>query len=153
MLIKINNGVADQKNAFADQKNNSADHFTNSRKFYDPIKISSLAFFLKKFLWKKFNFFFLFLHFFIIWFETCNAILRRISYLNNSKGANSARFTNFKPIFYVLEGWRILNFGFLAWKYHGIMSFEIVRRHCSIYLYRSTFNEINQQSEIKIPMT
>ncbi len=32
MLIKINNGVADQKNAFADQKNNSADHFTNSRK-------------------------------------------------------------------------------------------------------------------------
>jgi hypothetical protein len=30
LLIKINNGVADQKNAFADQKNNSADHFTNS---------------------------------------------------------------------------------------------------------------------------
>jgi hypothetical protein len=32
LLIKINNGVADQKNAFADQKNNSADHFTNSQK-------------------------------------------------------------------------------------------------------------------------
>jgi hypothetical protein len=31
LLIKINNGVADQKNAFADQKNNSADHFTNSQ--------------------------------------------------------------------------------------------------------------------------
>jgi hypothetical protein len=33
LLIKINNGVADQKNAFADQKNNSADHFTNSLLF------------------------------------------------------------------------------------------------------------------------
>jgi hypothetical protein len=30
LLIKKNNGVADQKNNFADQNNNSADHFTNS---------------------------------------------------------------------------------------------------------------------------
>jgi hypothetical protein len=32
LLIKKNNGVADQKNTFADQNNNSADHFTNSQK-------------------------------------------------------------------------------------------------------------------------
>jgi hypothetical protein len=37
LLIKINNGVADQKNAFADQKNNSADHFTNSLFFFNAI--------------------------------------------------------------------------------------------------------------------
>jgi hypothetical protein len=42
LLIKINNGVADQKNAFADQKNNSADHFTNSQfKLYQLIIIYS----------------------------------------------------------------------------------------------------------------
>ncbi len=34
MLIKKNNGVADQKNTFADQNNNSADHFTNSLFIY-----------------------------------------------------------------------------------------------------------------------
>jgi hypothetical protein len=30
LLIKNNNGVADQINTFADQNNNSADRFTNS---------------------------------------------------------------------------------------------------------------------------
>jgi hypothetical protein len=34
LLIKKNNGVADQKNTFADQNNNSADHFTNSHFFF-----------------------------------------------------------------------------------------------------------------------
>jgi hypothetical protein len=37
LLIKINNGVADQKNAFADHKNNSADHFTNSLLFIEEL--------------------------------------------------------------------------------------------------------------------
>jgi hypothetical protein len=46
LLIKINNGVADQKNAFADQNNNFADHFTNSRKksweFHHIVKLKTI---------------------------------------------------------------------------------------------------------------
>jgi hypothetical protein len=48
LLTKINNGVADQKNAFADQKNNFADHFTNSLS-----KTSDFDSFINKFGWRK----------------------------------------------------------------------------------------------------